>query len=470
MDIQTAYLMLGVINLFMGLSAAMILLHRHDRGAVALWCTGAALSGVGAVLFGLRGHVPDLLSLVVAAGLGYFAYLPRAAALMRERGQSMRWARPLLLVGIAFTVLCLNVLFYSPTQRTLFGLVVHMVGALWLASQAWVLGRDRPSHSARLMSSAYVILALGALTRFVSVAAGVSPSNPFVPEVSTVVMLLCATYNAIFSTFGFIGMAFEQARSNELRHARELEREQVVHAQATAHAGELRQMLSERENLLQVLAHEVRQPLHNVAAALKNAEAALQQPEKGEIAATRVSNALSVIGNVTGTLDNTLAAATLLVGRQPIARQDVEIDLLLELTLGDLAPGARQRIQLMPHTDAQTASMDLNLLRLALRNVLLNALAYSPAHSPVVLRVSDSEEPLALVIEVIDQGPGLGQVPAKRLTPAHAVGAQARVSGQGLGLYVVRRVMELHQGQLQSEHAQAQGTVFRLVVTQGVAV
>ena len=46
----------------------------------------------------------------------------------------------------------------------------------------------------------------------------------------------------------------------------------------------------------------------------------------------------------------------------------------------------------------------MSLMRLALRNLLSNALRYGTPGSPVVVRVNDSDEPLALVIEVASQG------------------------------------------------------------------
>jgi anti-sigma regulatory factor (Ser/Thr protein kinase) len=51
--------------------------------------------------------------------------------------------------------------------------------------------------------------------------------------------------------------------------------------------------------------------------------------------------------------------------------------------------------------------MDLGLMRLALRNLLLNAVQHSPPGTPVVVRIADSDQPLALLIDVVDQGRAL---------------------------------------------------------------
>ena len=105
-------------------------------------------------------------------------------------------------------------------------------------------------------------------------------------------------------------------------------------------------------------------------------------------------------------------------------------------------------------------------MRLALRNLLSNALGYSRPDSAVVLRVSDSDEPLALIFEVIDSGPGVAPELEPRLFKRGERGSHDR-PGHGLGLYVVMRVAELHGGRIEMQHREGGGSIFRLWLTQG---
>jgi two-component system, OmpR family, sensor kinase len=118
--------------------------------------------------------------------------------------------------------------------------------------------------------------------------------------------------------------------------------------------------------------------------------------------------------------------------------------------------------------DTRTASMDMGLLRLALRNLLANALRYSPPGSTVTLRVADSDEPLALVLDVIDQGPGIQPELLPRLFERGTRGhhASGRAS-HGLGLYIVRRVLELQGGRAELVATGDGGTTMRLWIAQG---
>jgi signal transduction histidine kinase len=110
----------------------------------------------------------------------------------------------------------------------------------------------------------------------------------------------------------------------------------------------------------------------------------------------------------------------------------------------------------------------MSLIRLALRNVLANALKYSPPGAQVNLRVWDSDEPLALVIDVSDLGPG---IPAELLPRLFNRGARgtARLSGMGLGLYIVRQVMALHGGAVELVGTGHGGTTLRLSINQMVS-
>jgi len=225
--------------------------------------------------------------------------------------------------------------------------------------------------------------------------------------------------------------------------------------------------LTERSDMLDVLAHEVRQPLNNASAALQAASATLQR--RGDTAVDEpLRRAETVLSDVRASIDNTLATASLLVGAERAHAEDTDIDTLLAMAIRDLPATEAGRVRIERATATRTAALDGSLMRLALRNLLSNALRYSPRTEPVVLRVADSDAPLALVIDVIDHGPGiatdlLGQMFDRGGRRPQSAGARR----QGLGLFIVRRVMELHGGTVQMERTGPDGTTMRLLIVQG---
>lgn len=245
----------------------------------------------------------------------------------------------------------------------------------------------------------------------------------------------------------------------------ELHQEQALRKRIEQQVQELDRLLKERSEMLDVLAHEVRQPLNNASAALQSARAALTSMSD-HAAALRVTRAQNVMSQVMANIDNTLAVAALLARSTPASGQDTDIDTLLAVTIADMPQEQQARVRIDRQTTTRTATMDMSLMRLALRNLLSNALKFSPAHSPVTIRVSDSDDPLALVIDVSDEGPGVQAEVLPALFERGVHGHHSHQTGHGLGLYIVRRVMELHGGQVSLLDNGPQGATLRLMLLQ----
>jgi PAS domain S-box-containing protein len=240
--------------------------------------------------------------------------------------------------------------------------------------------------------------------------------------------------------------------------ANELRQEQALRQQIQAHVAELNTLLAERNEMLDVLAHEVRQPLNNASAALQAAAGSLQ----GEVLEA-VQRAQRVLGQVRIGVDNTLAAAALLANHESPTLDDVDLDLLIGIALGDFPEAERARLQLQRLTATRTVTVDFGLMRLALRNLLVNALVYGPEGSPVYIRLSDSDAPLALMIDVIDCGPGIDPALQPRLFQRGVRGPATSTRGShGLGLYIARLAMERQGGKALLLSSGPGGTAMRL--------
>ena len=232
-------------------------------------------------------------------------------------------------------------------------------------------------------------------------------------------------------------------------------------------------MLTEHNEMLQLLSHEIRQPLNNASAAMQATLKAIDDLHLAD--ATPASKALlraeHVLQQVIGTLDNTLAAGTILaVGGKAGAAIETDLPTLVELVLHDIAADQRPRIDVQWLTHPRTVQLHPALMRLTIRNLLNNALAYAPADTQVELRISESDEPLALILEVADSGPGIPEELRPRLFDKGSRGHSSRNrAGAGLGLFIVRSVLQLHQGTVEALPNQPQGTVMRLVIPQGLA-
>jgi PAS domain S-box-containing protein len=244
--------------------------------------------------------------------------------------------------------------------------------------------------------------------------------------------------------------------------------EQALRLQVQQQAADLDALLTERSDMLNVLAHEVRQPLNNASAALQSA-AALLADQGAADAAARLARAQNLLGHVLAGVDNTLAVAALLASPLPATHVDADIDTLLAVVIGDLPADERARVRIERASAARTASMDPALLRLALRNLVANALKFAPHETPVRVCIADVEEPPALLIDVIDTGPGIDAAVRPRLFQRGAATRRADGSpNHGLGLFIARRALEMQSGDVQLVASDARGTRLRIVLPQGL--
>lgn len=235
--------------------------------------------------------------------------------------------------------------------------------------------------------------------------------------------------------------------SAQLRADRELQREQQLR-QA------LQTALDERSEMLDVLAHEVRQPLHNAAVALEAAQASSLPPG----VARAIGRARAVLGGVRAGVDNTLVAAQLLARHELPPRDEIELPLLLQIVAGDLPEDTRPRLLGLERAPQRTLRLDASLTRLALRNLLLNALRYS--EGSVALQFSESESPARFHIDVQDQGPGFPTAVLARLFERGARGGER--GSHGLGLHIAHRALLLQGGELRLLHSGPGGAALRL--------
>ena len=243
-----------------------------------------------------------------------------------------------------------------------------------------------------------------------------------------------------------------------------LNQESHLRVQIEGHASRLEALLQERSEMLDVLAHEVRQPLANASAALQSAQGAFRV--KGhDLASDRVSRAQVVLGKVLSSIENTLTVASLLARPDPIQCIDTDISTLIALVIADMPAAEHSRIVVDRQTSTRTALMDMSLMRVALRNLLSNALKFSPRGSIVHVRIADSDVPPVLFIDVVDAGAGIPPGLQSRLFKRGVRGGQGGDS-QGLGLYIVDQVISLHGGTVEVVSTGHAGTTIRLAIPQ----
>jgi signal transduction histidine kinase len=164
-----------------------------------------------------------------------------------------------------------------------------------------------------------------------------------------------------------------------------------------------------------------------------------------------------------------LRLARLDAGQEPLDRVACAIDALFSGVTADLADALEARRQRVEHhvgDGAQTVPGDPAKLHDALRNLLENAINYSPEESTIVMGAERTGT--RVVLSVADEGPGVPEADLPRVFERfyRVDKARARTArdpgGTGLGLAIVKHLVSLHGGRVSAANRPEGGAIFRI--------
>ena len=206
----------------------------------------------------------------------------------------------------------------------------------------------------------------------------------------------------------------------------------------------LGQALDSQRAFVADAAHELRSPL----TALKlQAQGVRRAPDDASRQAA-IDALVTGVDRAARLVEQLLALARSEPGAPPVAHAPVALAPLLQTLLADLAPLAESRnIQLSLDApgdpQASTVAGDAAALAILARNLIDNALRYTPPGGEVLVSVVQRSECMLLRVE--DSGPGIPTAERDRVFDRFVRGAQnGGNSGSGLGLAIVRAIAERH--------------------------
>jgi two-component system sensor histidine kinase KdpD len=235
--------------------------------------------------------------------------------------------------------------------------------------------------------------------------------------------------------------------------------ERVRMEEAANRADAARQSEEFKSTLLDAIAHEFKTPLTSIKAASTSmlSDSPTLSPQFRELAA--------IIDEETDRMNQLVTEAVRMsqidAGKIRLERESIDVAQFLKKILDQFESQAAGRtVRLNPSPNLPLVSADPELLSLALRQVIDNALKYSPAGSPIGI-VADLEGD-RVVIRVHDRGPGIPERERERIFDKfYRRGAvRDRVPGTGLGLYIAREILRTHGGDLWIETEPGEGTEF----------
>lgn len=230
-------------------------------------------------------------------------------------------------------------------------------------------------------------------------------------------------------------------------------------------AGQRAASSRDRRLLLSRLDHELKNPLTAMRAATANVTAG---PGSGrESAVSSIEEQVLRLSRLTADLRKIADVESNRLDRRP-----VDVTALLEESVDiarDLPGAADRQLSLdLPRAPWPLPEVpgDADLLGLALGNLLDNAVKYTPPGGRVEVRARESGG--SVLVEVADTGRGIEADELSQVWEELYRSPTARsVPGSGLGLPLVRAVVERHGGRVEAESRVGSGTVVRVTLPTG---
>jgi NtrC-family two-component system sensor histidine kinase KinB len=224
-----------------------------------------------------------------------------------------------------------------------------------------------------------------------------------------------------------------------------------------------RQLNLMREDLTNTMVHDLRNPATVVLGALDLLEAEDLTETQREISEVAYQGGQRLLTLINAILDvNRLES-----GQMPLEREPVRLDIIVAEIAEMEQVLAREKglaLENCVPPDLPLVSVDVELLRRVLQNLIGNAIKFTPAGGNITLGAQiDPAHPQYMIVTVKDTGPGISPDLQARLFQKFVSG-RVRGRGSGLGLAFCRLVVEAHGGHIWVESTQGGGAAFHFTL------
>jgi two-component system, OmpR family, phosphate regulon sensor histidine kinase PhoR len=236
-------------------------------------------------------------------------------------------------------------------------------------------------------------------------------------------------------------------------------------AESISHmAKELGEIEQIRQEFISNVSHEIQSPLTSIsgfAHALKNNDLSdedrLQYLEIIEVESTRLSK-LS---------ENLLKLTSLESDQPPFEPKTYRLDKQLRRVILSNEPQWRNKdLEMDVFLNELTIQADYDLLNQVWINLIHNSIKFTPNHGKITIELI-KKDPERIVIIIKDTGVGMTKDVQMRIFERFYKADPSRnrsSGGNGLGLSIVKKIIEMHRGEIQVESSPHEGTEFKVIL------
>ncbi|WP_439573256.1 ATP-binding response regulator [Phreatobacter sp.] len=297
--------------------------------------------------------------------------------------------------------------------------------------------------------------------------------RPLTETDRTLVAVFCGRLSTAFDNV----ILYEQLQAaNETLEQRVTERTRqltIANERLTAQWARLKRTNDHKAEVLGTVAHDLKNPLGVILGRSEMmGELLVQKPPLIERALGQIEQVRASVARMTAMVDGLINDAMLDAEDIVLRPSDVDWAILVQAVIDGNSPLAARKGQTLIYSGPESlpGRADPDRMREAVDNLVSNAIKYSPAGGRI--RVILSADEGGHKVAVTDSGPGLSPEDQARLfgrfqrLSARPTGGE---SSTGLGLFISRRIVELHGGRIAAESEGAgRGATFTIIMPPAV--
>ncbi|HXU68677.1 MAG TPA: response regulator [Polyangia bacterium] len=226
---------------------------------------------------------------------------------------------------------------------------------------------------------------------------------------------------------------------------------------------EHRRTEARRLDFYSIIAHDLRSPL----SAMMLRTAAILSGRRGVLSGPLTEDVRKMDANIrsmVALINDFLDLARLEGAGYKIDREPVDVSALVRATIDDVRPLAEES-QLVLSAELPTGVVvetvgDRRRLGQVLTNLLSNAIKFTPAGGRVTMRVRREGDIVAIDVEDTGRGISDEALPTLFERYTRVIDPQHQVAGTGLGLMIVREIVEAHGGTVRVQSSAGKGSTF----------
>ena len=219
-----------------------------------------------------------------------------------------------------------------------------------------------------------------------------------------------------------------------------------------------------KSRFVSMASHEFRTPLSTILSSA-NLIARQNEPGREDKRLKNVERIKSSVRNLVGILNEFLSLGRLEQGQVSVNKEEFDLVAFMHSIVQELhhAQKPGQRIQIVSSDKSLIVHQDKQFIRNIFLNLVSNSLKYSPEGRPVKVSISTLGD--RFNVKVIDHGVGIPEDEHKHLFDLFFRARNAtNIEGTGLGLPIVKKFIDLMQGDIAVESQVDQGTTFSITL------